>query len=264
MSSARGPQLIHRDPEQAKINRFRFEADKRRSTVARTLLRSVLGTVTGTHPGKLTFDYGEFGKPVLRGGGPDFNLSHSNETVALAVGNTGPIGIDVESVNRTVDPVPLSRTCFSVVEQQALASLADAPTRLAAFFRGWTRKEAFIKALGYGLQAPLDQFDVRLDQDPGNTLLACRLEHTTQAQWQVLDLQLTQNRPAAITVNQAATQTIVVSDVAGLPMTVVYGSTSRVTTAPMPTTAPLPMRSGLSGDPGRSTAAVPMYAWSST
>jgi 4'-phosphopantetheinyl transferase len=146
--------------ERARARRFIVEHGARRFTAARGFLRDVLARYTGRHPASLHFEYGERGKPVLAGG-PHFNLSHSGEVALLAVTGVAPVGVDVEQVNRLPDFEHIAERFFARGERDALRQAA--PDDYAdAWYRCWTRKEAYIKATGDGLHFPLDRFEVTL------------------------------------------------------------------------------------------------------
>jgi 4'-phosphopantetheinyl transferase len=143
--------------ERARAARFRFARDRRRFVVRRGRAREWLADSIGGTPAQLRFTANAHGKPELKGG-PHFSLSHSGETMMLAVGET-ELGCDVEAIDPTLDWPPLARTFFSDAENAALATLASEAARIA-FFTCWVRKEAFVKALGRGLSYPLDAFTV--------------------------------------------------------------------------------------------------------
>jgi 4'-phosphopantetheinyl transferase len=69
--------------------------------------------------------------------------------------------VDVEAVRELCDADAIAARFFSPRERQCYLAL-DPRDRPLAFFRCWTRKEAFIKAVGDGLHFPLDAFDVSL------------------------------------------------------------------------------------------------------
>lgn len=129
---------------------------------ARAWLRRMLGARLGRAPDALVFAYGLNGKPSLQAasGRFDFNLSHSDGHALLALSPGFALGADIEAVRPVEEK--LAERFFSAAEVQALAAMP--PThRTDAFFRGWTRKEAYLKALGSGLATPLDAFTVSLD-----------------------------------------------------------------------------------------------------
>lgn len=107
-------------------------------------------------PRDLTFTYNRWGKPALAGGAPlEFNITHAYEVVALAFTRGRRVGIDVERIDRAIDVLALADRFFTAEEAASLRGLEE-PHRSAAFFRGWTRKEAFVKAQGEGLARSLE------------------------------------------------------------------------------------------------------------
>jgi 4'-phosphopantetheinyl transferase len=164
--------------ERRRAERFVFSRDRRRFTVARGALRMILGTYLGLEPGRMAFTYGPRGKPAVEG--VEFNLAHSHELALCAVA-ARPVGIDVEWRRPVEDVVSLARTAFSAREQEALFALPEME-RLDAFFRCWTRKEAYLKARGDGLHLPLGGFDVSLERDDAR-LLASRIDPAEPGRW---------------------------------------------------------------------------------
>jgi 4'-phosphopantetheinyl transferase len=106
---------------------------------------------------------GDRGKPALAAGGIDFNVSHSGNMSLLAFAR-GPVGVDIEWIRPMTDMDALIRRHFGPEEQRQWARVA-AGKRGPAFFSGWTRKEAYLKALGVGLSLPLENFEVTIDAD---------------------------------------------------------------------------------------------------
>ncbi|WP_428929171.1 4'-phosphopantetheinyl transferase family protein [Marinibacterium sp. SX1] len=89
------PEAILDAGERDRAGAFVTGADRRRFVAAHWLKRQVLGQITGRDPAGLAFGRGANGKPVLSDG-PAFNISHGGDWVALAIGLTGPVGVDVE------------------------------------------------------------------------------------------------------------------------------------------------------------------------
>jgi len=142
------------------VGRLHFADDRRRYIAARGSLRQILGEYSGTPPAELRFCYGERGKPCLESHSAlEFNLSHSGDIALLAVTRIGPIGIDVERVRPIEDLLGLARRNFSRSEYETLVDLPEAQHE-DSFFRCWTRKEAYVKAVGDGLALSLDDFEV--------------------------------------------------------------------------------------------------------
>lgn len=156
--------LLSRD-ERQRAARFACDRHRRRFIVARARLRQLLGERLGEPPAAIEFVYGGHGKPALarRPCGRDlrFNLAHCDDVAVYAFADGAEVGVDVEAVRALEDADALAERCFSQAEYQAYRGLAERE-RPQGFFNCWTRKEAFIKALGSGLAHPLDSFDVSL------------------------------------------------------------------------------------------------------
>jgi 4'-phosphopantetheinyl transferase len=151
--------------EKARADRFHFANDMNRFVVARGLLRELLGEYLDQSPLSLEFSYGKHGKPSLSGGngssGLCFNLSHSAGMVVYAIARERNLGIDVEHVRPESAGEDIAKRYFSTNEVNDLQTLPP-EERVEGFFHCWTRKEAFLKATGMGLQIPLDSFAVSL------------------------------------------------------------------------------------------------------
>jgi 4'-phosphopantetheinyl transferase len=132
-----------------------LDTDKRKRFIAgRGLLREILSGYLGIKAEDLHFDVGEHGKPRLSVNKADngqlhFNLSHSGDLFLLAVAADREVGIDVEQIRNDTPFRDIARLAFSPGEQQQLLALPDDLQR-DAFYRCWTRKEAFMKACGMG------------------------------------------------------------------------------------------------------------------
>ena len=163
--------------EAARARRFMFAASRAHFVCAHGLLRLILAGYVGVPPHELAIERAPCGKPRLAGGaGPRFNLSHGGGVGLVAGCAVREVGVDVERV-REVGGLVAER-CFSPAERASLAAVA-APLRVEAFYAGWTRKEAFLKALGDGLSRRLDSFDVTLA--PGEPARLLRVEGAPEA-----------------------------------------------------------------------------------
>jgi 4'-phosphopantetheinyl transferase len=151
--------------EKARADRFHFANDRNRFIVARGLLRELLGKYLAQAPAGLEFSYGEHGKPTLSGrnasSGLCFNLSHSAGLAVYAIARERNLGIDVEHVRPESAGEDIAKRYFSAREVSDLRTLPP-EARVEGFFHCWTRKEAYLKATGMGLQIPLDSFSVNL------------------------------------------------------------------------------------------------------
>jgi 4'-phosphopantetheinyl transferase len=151
--------------ERLRAARYHFARDRRRYLTGRGILRRLLGRTLGLPPATIEFRYGPHGKPALadlQAGDLRFNLAHAEGLAVYAIARQREIGVDVERVRPLKDTETLARRFFSRGEYEALRALPE-PSRLAAFFACWTRKEATLKARGDGLALPLDRFEVSVD-----------------------------------------------------------------------------------------------------
>ncbi len=155
------------DPaERERAARFIFARDRARFVAAHGLLRRTLGGALGRDPAALRFGVAALGKPYVVDEPLRFNLSHSGDLALVAFG-MAEVGVDVEEMRAGVAFRDLAATQFSPHERAALERRRSPDELARAFFRIWTRKEAFIKLLGRGLSMPLDAFDVSADPDGG-------------------------------------------------------------------------------------------------
>jgi 4'-phosphopantetheinyl transferase len=172
--------------ERERAGRFRFEKHRRQYSVGRGALRTLLSAYVGGRPEAIRFRYGHRGKPFLEppldAGGLQFNLSNSDE-LALVGFVLGPeIGVDVEYLKPMPDCEQISERFFSESERQVLRGIPGA-RKEEAFFNCWTRKEAYLKAVGEGLAAPLDSFDVTLAPGDPPRMLTLEGDAERAARW---------------------------------------------------------------------------------
>jgi 4'-phosphopantetheinyl transferase len=193
------------DVERAQAARFVFERDRRRYIAAHTAVRVVLGRCLDVAPDAVTFACGARGKPRLAGCAVDlrFNLSHSGERALLAVALGREVGVDIEHTTADRDFTGVASASFSPSEIAAL-DRAPATERREAFFRIWTRKESFIKALGDGMHFPLDGFDVSAEPSSDQLLLACHAAPEEMARWKMRPVVCEAGYTAAVTVEGGA------------------------------------------------------------
>ncbi len=188
--------------ELRRAERFHTAVLARRHKVARAWLRVVLAEWTGIAPERLAFRFGAAGKPCLDDG-PAFNVSHCESALLIGITDHGQLGVDIERQRPIEDHEQLAERYFSAPETAALLSLPD-HERDDAFLRLWTRKEAFIKALGGGLSIPLHAFSVSADAGAGNALYAADAMLADPAQWYVGDVAAGPSLLAAVALDQPA------------------------------------------------------------
>jgi 4'-phosphopantetheinyl transferase len=190
------------DPDELnRANRFHFERHQRHFAVSRGFLRHVLAQYCEARPEELRFVYNDYGKPSLAGEDVlRFNMSHSHEIALVAVTRAAAVGVDVEHIRGDFASEEIAKRFFSRLEVEVFGSL-PAEARVAAFFRCWTRKEAYIKAIGKGLSQPLDRFDVTLAPDEPATLLRADAEDVSS--WSLCDLEVGEGYASALAVEGA-------------------------------------------------------------
>jgi 4'-phosphopantetheinyl transferase len=165
--------------ETARAARFRFDHLQRSFILSRGALRVLLGRYLEISPGGVQFRYGPKGKPSLASPGPlQFNASHSGALALFAFTLEREIGVDVEHIRALPDMQQIASRFFCAEEAEEL-SLIPTDQRERAFFSCWTRKEAYVKAVGEGLSAPLDSFRVTLR--PGEPARFIHVAHDTAA-----------------------------------------------------------------------------------
>ena len=151
--------------ERARADRFVFERDRVRHTVAHALLRHLLSLYclsdSSVSPESLRFSTTYAGKPSLQFPALplQFNLTHSEDRALLAVSAGFALGVDIEKVRTNIEALAISRHYFFGSERDDIESAA-VETRADTFFRYWVAKEAVLKAQGVGLGFPLDRFRV--------------------------------------------------------------------------------------------------------
>ena len=168
--------------EQQQASRFRALRSRDEFIQTRACLRLLLGHYSGMLPASLCFSAGPFGKLTLADVPLSFNVSHTEDVSMIAITAHASVGVDVESVRPSPDLLAIAATHFSRNELSKLRSLSGAELT-ASFFRCWTRKEAFLKAQGFGLPHGLDAFEVSLLPHEHPAVLACTWLPAAQTRW---------------------------------------------------------------------------------
>ena len=165
---------------------------------ARAHLRRILARYLATPPQNVRFAYGEHGKPMLaEGGEPRFNLSHSESRGLAAVSRGARIGVDVEGAREGRAFTDIADRFFSQAESAELRALPP-EARPAAFYRAWTRKEAYLKAWGTGLSFGSDRFTLDYVGDGPGSLLATEMPEDDVSRWHFRDVELGPDYAGAI------------------------------------------------------------------
>src|SRR3989440_2488650 len=173
------------DDELDRAQRFHSDLNRTRYVVGRIALRRVLADRLGCSPAAVRFSYGRNGKPMLEGGRGhlDFNLAHCGGDAVIALTECAAIGVDIELLRPVPDVESLARLVFSDAER---GELELAPDPVLAFLNGWTRKEAYVKALGLGLTAPLTEIIVSLSERAA--LLSAGVRGQSASNWRLLNV----------------------------------------------------------------------------
>lgn len=159
------------EDERTRADRYARESDRKRYITGHIALRRLLGFYLHSDPETFTFQVGAHGKPDLLYPAPDvrlseqtphhapihFNISHSADLVALAFCFDSPVGIDIESIKDSAYIERIIRRFFHPSEYAFFSRLEDKQKK-KVFFRSWTAREAFLKALGTGFSVSPDSF----------------------------------------------------------------------------------------------------------
>jgi 4'-phosphopantetheinyl transferase len=181
---------------------YRFQEDRRRFVVARGLLKTILARYLRANPKELYFAVSETGKPELH---PDlhatirFSLSHCGEHGLFAVTRGFDVGVDLEQLCADYPVDSVAQLFFSHEEQARFSSLPEC-LRRDAFFACWCRKEAVVKALGYGLPLGLDRLEVSLRPDEPLQVLSTRGEAIETQKWALVNLALSNGCQGAVAI----------------------------------------------------------------
>lgn len=153
------------DDEEVRAKRFHFAKDRIRYTAARGILRKILSGYLHQDPKEIKFNYNSHGKPSCADNEAiQFNLSHSKNIALYAFARNLTLGIDIEYIDPDFKADAIAQRFFSASEANLLHQLTG-KTKIKAFFNGWTRKEAFLKALGLGLSYSLKRVEVSMAPD---------------------------------------------------------------------------------------------------
>jgi len=189
--------------DEERAARFRFPEDRARFILGRGLLRKCLGRYLAQKPGTIELDYTDRGRPILsRDETIQFSISHTHDLVAIALTARARVGIDLEYVQPNLDPLELAARIFS---EEDLRKFQALPRRdaLTAFFRAWTRKEAYLKARGEGIAEGLRQVSVSFDAEKTSSLTDARDESGAR-NWRLHTLPVPVDYMGSLACNDAA------------------------------------------------------------
>jgi 4'-phosphopantetheinyl transferase len=171
--------------EIARANKFKFKKDRNSYITARSILRQLLANYLQINPDQLKFEYSDRGKPRLSASMPNnslqFNVSHSQEYALYGFIYDHAIGVDIEYLRSMPDAVKIAERFFSPREFQLIASYTEEQHQV--FFKFWTAKEAYLKAIGTGLAGSIADVEISLDHNEYPKLLAIQGNQTATASW---------------------------------------------------------------------------------
>jgi 4'-phosphopantetheinyl transferase len=179
------------DKERERAKRFVMKRDRNRYVFSKGMLKTLIKSYTGLGPDKLQYLSGPYGKPNLDAGLSkgrlSFNMAESAGYALFAFTQNREIGVDIERIRDIPEIERIVSLFFSEGEQAEFASLPPQEKK-QAFFNGWTRKEAFIKALGVGLSMPLSKFGISLAAGNPVSLVYLDKDIASRGQWTILDV----------------------------------------------------------------------------
>ncbi|MDQ2884495.1 MAG: 4'-phosphopantetheinyl transferase superfamily protein [Chloroflexota bacterium] len=193
--------------ERTRAARYRFLKDRMHFTVARGMLRTLLGRYLLQQPSELQFRYNQYGKPLLEEDAPTFNVSHSHGMALFAFTRGREVGVDIEYMLPDRAELSIARRFFSPYEVAALQAV-PAAQQTRAFFSCWTRKEAYVKTRGLGLSLDLNLFDVSLAPGTPAALLNIREPGQRLSDWSLWNLEPGDGYAAALAVKGPPCQVV--------------------------------------------------------
>ncbi|MFT7239170.1 MAG: 4'-phosphopantetheinyl transferase [Cyclobacteriaceae bacterium] len=190
------------DDEVKRSKKYRFKIDRDTFIAGRVALRFLIAEYINANPEEICFDHNAQGKPsVNNSAGLEFNLSNSYGKIVIALCINDIIGVDIEQNTRPVEIQNIAKSFFSQPEIETLEKISD-ENKLIAFYNCWTRKEAYIKALGGGLSIPLDQFGVSLAPSSKAEILFIEGNSTEPSQWSLVSFDFEHEFTGAIAVRK--------------------------------------------------------------
>jgi 4'-phosphopantetheinyl transferase len=169
-------QLLLSEEERDRSLKYRFLVDRNCFIVRRGMLRKILAGYLSCEPQAVKFRTGEFGKLCLAESpfSLEFSVTHSQTMALFAVTPAGAVGVDLECVQPISDLEIMLDSCLSQSERSTLETFPSA-LRLDHFYRLWTCKEAYLKAIGVGLDRPLASVEVVLHAVSADSAVTLRV-----------------------------------------------------------------------------------------
>ena len=172
------------DQEREAAQLFRQPQARDRYIQVRAMLRITLAEYLSVKPTELQFTRTAYGKPYLKSHDLFFNLSHSADRLVIAVADHDCIGIDIEAVQPRHSLAELARRCFSETEFSVWRQF-PAAIQQQSFYQLWTKKEAFVKAVGRGIALGLPQCELEMPE--GRRFISVPPAYGPASTWQVIE-----------------------------------------------------------------------------
>jgi 4'-phosphopantetheinyl transferase len=193
--------------ESVRAAKYLRPRDRAHFILCRGILRELLGRYLSVPGGSIEICKASRGKPVLAAGTQKsdlrFNLSHSHGFAVFAFTVGRDVGVDAELIREDIEVEEIARRYFSEAERAELNGLEGA-SRATGFFLCWTRKEAYLKARGEGLEIPLDSFSVTLTPDA-----PARLSSEDAERWSLHSLEIAEGWAAALVVDRSPVRILI-------------------------------------------------------
>lgn len=207
--------------ERARMQRFIYPKHRHQFLLTRALVRTVLAEyLDAVLPEELVFTKNSYGKPSIDCGDAlppiQYNLSHTEGLIVLAVSAEKEVGVDVEAFSRKADILKLAQRYFSPSEVEELMAL-DSNEHQKRFFDLWTLKEAYIKACGKGLAIPLKDFSFSFVEDKIEISFSPELNDQPE-NWRFWQFNVNEQYRLALGLNGAKEQEHTLVCKAGVPL----------------------------------------------
>ena len=186
--------LLLDEKEQERASRFKFAKDRNCFIISKGILRVLLSRYLESPPESIEFITNKYGKPSLNINNTKiansffskfhFNLSHSQNFALIAITLDDPIGVDIEYMQEKIQKDDIASRFFAEEEHQEYFSLKE-EEKLVGFYNAWTRKEAFIKALGKGVSQSLKSFAVNLSPQEKPQIVSVNNKKEQALLWQL-------------------------------------------------------------------------------
>lgn len=199
--------LSHDEKERA--NRLKIEIKRKQFIVSRSVLKLLMASCLSKNHDEIIIYYGKHDKPFIKdrinNEAIEFNISHSENRILIALTLDNSVGVDIEKVNKKVDHESLSKRFFSQQEYEYLNN-PKLNNKIDAFYNIWSRKEAFIKAIGEGIAFGLDTFSVSSNTELTNEINFDSKK--TNEKWSCFELMHVDEYKTALSTNNKSVELI--------------------------------------------------------